>query len=143
MSVSPADQAAISRRVNTRCSGLRSSMGTGLPSSSLLVAVRPLEERQTAHQVAGDPDQRGRGRIAQDRGQASNVQPSRRPSRSRVRHGQASCADYGCTRTACRQAALRARRRREMDRARGLAARVDPAPAALRAAVLVRHAMAA
>jgi len=36
----------------------------------------------------------------------------RRPQRSTVRHGQASCADYGCTRTECRQAARRARRQR-------------------------------
>ncbi len=36
----------------------------------------------------------------------------RRPRRSSVRHGQASRADYSCTRPACRQAALRARRQR-------------------------------
>ncbi|WP_431676083.1 hypothetical protein [Kitasatospora sp. KL5] len=81
--------------------------------------------------------------VGQDRDQASDVQPSRRPLRSRVRHGQASCADYGCTRATCRQAALRARRRRDTDRAQGLAARVDAAPAALRAAVLVRRGMSA
>ncbi|WP_317447506.1 hypothetical protein [Streptomyces collinus] len=54
----------------------------------------------------------------------------RRPRRSTVRHGQASCADYGCTRAECRQAALRARRRRDQDRARGLSARVPPRAAA-------------
>ncbi|MEU7429183.1 hypothetical protein [Streptomyces sp. NPDC040750] len=54
----------------------------------------------------------------------------RRPRRSSVRHGQASCADYGCIRAECRQAALRARRQREQDRLRGLSARVPPYPAA-------------
>ncbi|MEV7691441.1 hypothetical protein [Streptomyces bungoensis] len=54
----------------------------------------------------------------------------RRPRRSLVRHGQASCADYGCTRAECRQAALRARRQRNQDRARGLSARVPPHAAA-------------
>ncbi|MEV8100732.1 hypothetical protein [Kitasatospora sp. NPDC085879] len=58
-------------------------------------------------------------------------------------HGQASCADYGCPRAGYRQAALRARRRRDLDRVQGLAARVDAAPAALRAAVLVRRGMSA
>ncbi|MCU7827369.1 hypothetical protein [Kitasatospora sp. DSM 101779] len=75
--------------------------------------------------------------------QTAGTRPSRRPTRSRVRHGQASCADYGCLRAGCRQAALRARRRRDSDRAQGLAARVDPTPAALRAAVLVRRGMSA
>ncbi|MEV7180998.1 hypothetical protein [Kitasatospora sp. NPDC093679] len=60
-----------------------------------------------------------------------------------MRHGQASCADYGCARTTCRQAALRARQRRDADRAQGRAARVDPTPAAVRAAVLVRRGMSA
>jgi hypothetical protein len=60
-----------------------------------------------------------------------------------VRHGQASCANYGCPRSTCRQAALRARRRRDTDRAQGLAARVDATPAATRAAVLVRRGMSA
>lgn len=54
----------------------------------------------------------------------------RRPQGSVVRHGQASCADYGCTRTECRLAALRARRQRKQDRLRGLPARVPPYAAA-------------
>jgi hypothetical protein len=54
----------------------------------------------------------------------------RRPQRSAVRHGQASCADYGCTRTECRQAALRARRQRRQDRLHGIPARVPPYAAA-------------
>lgn len=54
----------------------------------------------------------------------------RRPQESTVRHGQASCADYGCIRTECRQAALRARRRRRHDRLHGLPARVPPHAAA-------------
>ncbi|MFJ9753147.1 hypothetical protein [Streptomyces chartreusis] len=54
----------------------------------------------------------------------------RRPQRSTVRHGQASCADYGCTRTECRQAALKARRQRNQDRLRGRPARVPPYAAA-------------
>ncbi|MCP2314090.1 hypothetical protein [Kitasatospora paracochleata] len=74
---------------------------------------------------------------------AAGGQPPRRPVRSRVRHGQASCADYGCARAGCREAALRARRRRDSDRAQGLAARVDAGPAALLAAVLVRRGMSA
>lgn len=62
----------------------------------------------------------------------------RRPRRSSVRHGQASCADYGCTRLECRQAALRARRQRDQDRLRGLSARVAP-HAAARWAVRLRE----
>ncbi|MEU1465764.1 hypothetical protein ABZ467_34955 [Streptomyces sp. NPDC005727] len=62
----------------------------------------------------------------------------RRPRRSSVRHGQASCADYGCTRAEFRQAALRARRQREQDRGRGLSARVPP-HAAARWAVRLRE----
>lgn len=62
----------------------------------------------------------------------------RRPQRSTVRHGQASCADYGCTRTECRQAARRARRQRNQDRLRGLPARVPP-HAAARWAVRLRE----
>lgn len=54
----------------------------------------------------------------------------RRPRRSAVRHGQASCADYGCTRTECRQAARRARRQRHQNRLRGIPARVPPYAAA-------------
>ncbi|MFJ1708526.1 hypothetical protein [Kitasatospora sp. NPDC088346] len=67
----------------------------------------------------------------------------RRPQRSRVRHGQASCADYGCARPACRGAARRARRRRDLERDQGLSARVESGPAAVRAAVLVRRGMSA
>ncbi|MFB7293592.1 hypothetical protein [Actinacidiphila glaucinigra] len=67
----------------------------------------------------------------------------RRPRRSRVRHGQASCADYGCARLVCRQAARRARYRRERDHAAGLPARVEPAQAAEHAALLRRRGMAA
>ncbi|MGW3360840.1 hypothetical protein ACWDFL_36550 [Streptomyces bungoensis] len=55
-----------------------------------------------------------------------------------VRHGQASCADYGCTRAECRQAALRARRQRNQDHARGLSARIPP-HAAARWAVRLRE----
>ncbi|WP_031174512.1 hypothetical protein [Streptomyces durhamensis] len=66
------------------------------------------------------------------------VARQRRPRRSTVRHGQASCADYGCARAECRQAALRARRRRDEDRARGLSARVPP-HAAARWAVRLRE----
>ncbi|MEU7061703.1 hypothetical protein [Streptomyces sp. NPDC046197] len=62
----------------------------------------------------------------------------RRPRRSSVRHGQASCADYGCARAECRQAALRARRQRDQDRLRGLSARVPP-HAAARWAVRLRE----
>ncbi|TKS96094.1 DUF3261 domain-containing protein [Streptomyces lasalocidi] len=67
----------------------------------------------------------------------------RRPRRSSVRHGQASCADYGCTRAECRQAALRARRRRNQDRARGRSARVPPHAAARWAARLRERGMSA
>ncbi|MGW5280573.1 hypothetical protein ACWERI_14185 [Streptomyces collinus] len=62
----------------------------------------------------------------------------RRPRRSSVRHGQASCADYGCARAEYRQAALRARRQRDQDRLRGLSARVPP-HAAARWAVRLRE----
>ncbi|MGV9351052.1 hypothetical protein ACWDSD_41305 [Streptomyces spiralis] len=67
----------------------------------------------------------------------------RRPHRSAVRHGQASCADYGCTRTECRQAARRARRQRKQDRLRGLTARVPPYAAARRAVRLHEQGMSA
>ncbi|GAA1110766.1 hypothetical protein [Kitasatospora arboriphila] len=72
-----------------------------------------------------------------------DVPPQRRPARTSVRHGQASCADYGCPLPACREAARRARRRRNQDRAAGLPSRVDPKPAAGHAAVLRRRGMAA
>lgn len=52
-----------------------------------------------------------------------------RPARSTVRHGMASCAKYGCTRPECRRAHRKASARSQMDRARGLAARVDAAAA--------------
>ncbi|MEU1424986.1 hypothetical protein [Kitasatospora sp. NPDC005751] len=81
--------------------------------------------------------------VTADQDQRTGGQPPRRPVPSRVRHGQASCADYGCTRPACRDAALRARRHRDKDRAQGHTARVDSAPAAVRAAVLVRRGMSA
>lgn len=71
------------------------------------------------------------------------VPAPRRPARSRVRHGQASCADYGCTQPVCRQAARRARYRRERDHAAGLSARVEPIQAAEHAALLRRRGMAA
>ncbi|MFJ1562353.1 hypothetical protein [Streptomyces mirabilis] len=67
----------------------------------------------------------------------------RRPQRSTVRHGQASCADYGCTRPECRQAALRARRQRNQDRRRGLPARVPPYAAARWAVRLREQGMSA
>ncbi|GJF35002.1 hypothetical protein KNE206_77020 [Kitasatospora sp. NE20-6] len=79
--------------------------------------------------------------VTADQNRTPDGQSSRRPVRSRVRHGQASCADYGCTRPACHQTALRARRRR--DRAHGLTTRIDPTPAATRATVLVRRGMSA
>jgi lambda repressor-like predicted transcriptional regulator len=67
----------------------------------------------------------------------------RRPPGSRVRHGQASCADYGCTLPACRQAARRARHQRKRDHVAGLTSKVDPTPAAAHAALLRRHGMSA
>ncbi|PKW05000.1 hypothetical protein SAMN05428944_0064 [Streptomyces sp. 1222.5] len=67
----------------------------------------------------------------------------RRPRRSSVRHGQASCADYGCTRPECRQAAVRARRQRGQDRLRGLSARVAPRAAARWAGRLREQGMSA
>jgi len=62
----------------------------------------------------------------------------RRPQRSAVRHGQASCADYGCTRAECLRAARRARLQRDQDRLRGVSARV-PSYAAARWAVRLRE----
>ncbi|MGW1617037.1 hypothetical protein ACWCQZ_48320 [Streptomyces sp. NPDC002285] len=67
----------------------------------------------------------------------------RRPQQSAVRHGQASCADYGCTRVECRQAALRARRQRRQDRERGLPARIPPQSAARWAVRLRERGMSA
>lgn len=78
---------------------------------------------------------------------SSAVRPSRhvqrRPRRSAVRHGQASCAEYGCIRDECLQAVRRARRERVRDRLRGLPARVPPYAAARRAARLREHGMSA
>ncbi|MFJ5221097.1 hypothetical protein ACIP98_41490 [Streptomyces sp. NPDC088354] len=71
------------------------------------------------------------------------VSVSRRPARSRVRHGQASCADYGCTEPACRQAARRARRDRQLDHAAGRTAKVDLSQAAEHATLLRRRGMSA
>ena len=67
----------------------------------------------------------------------------RRPPGSRVRHGQASCADYGCTLPACRQAAARARRQRNRDRMAGRTAKVDPVAAAEHAVQLRQQGMSA
>ena len=68
---------------------------------------------------------------------------SRRPAAGRVRHGQASCADYGCVLSICRSAARTARRERDRDRDQGLAARVDASPAARYALVLRERGMSA
>lgn len=54
----------------------------------------------------------------------------RRPERSRVRHGQPSCADYGCMLPLCQEAARRARRARSEERAQGRASRTDATAAA-------------
>jgi transcriptional regulator with XRE-family HTH domain len=67
----------------------------------------------------------------------------RRPRSTQVRHGQPSCADYGCTRTACLAAARKARRERTRDRSEGRGARVDPTQAAEHAARLRERGMSA
>ncbi|MFJ9574535.1 hypothetical protein [Streptomyces bacillaris] len=67
----------------------------------------------------------------------------RRPARSRVRHGQPSCADYGCTRPACLAAARKARRERDRERAAGRHGRVDSEAAAQHALALRDHGMSA
>ncbi|MFI6112876.1 hypothetical protein [Kitasatospora sp. NPDC051164] len=67
----------------------------------------------------------------------------RRPARSRVLHGQPSCADYGCTRPVCLAAARKARRERDQDRAAGRRGRVDAGPVARHAAALREHGMSA
>lgn len=67
----------------------------------------------------------------------------RRPARSRVRHGQASCADYGCIQAVCRQAKRWARYERERDHAAGLAARVDSTEASDHAVMLRSNNMSA
>ncbi|MEU6406178.1 hypothetical protein [Streptomyces sp. NPDC046985] len=67
----------------------------------------------------------------------------RRPARSRVRHGEPSCADYGCTRPACLTAARKARRERDRDRAAGRRGRVDSEAAAQHALALRDHGLSA
>ncbi|MCG7523860.1 hypothetical protein MHW47_05280 [Streptomyces sp. OfavH-34-F] len=67
----------------------------------------------------------------------------RRPARSRVRHGQPSCADYGCTRPACLVAARKARRERDRERAAGRRGRVDSEAAAQHALALRDFGMSA
>lgn len=67
----------------------------------------------------------------------------RRPARSQVRHGAPSCADYGCTRAVCREAARKARRAREAERSRGLRGRVDAAPEAGHAVLLRERGLSA
>ncbi|WP_327378897.1 hypothetical protein OG393_33850 (plasmid) [Streptomyces sp. NBC_01216] len=67
----------------------------------------------------------------------------RRPARSRVRHGQPSCADYGCTRPVCLAAARKARRERHLERAAGRRGRVDAGPVARHAAALRERGMSA
>lgn len=67
----------------------------------------------------------------------------RRPARSGVRHGQPSCADYGCTRLACLAAARKARRERDRERAAGRRGRVDSEAAARHVLALRDHGMSA
>jgi hypothetical protein len=67
----------------------------------------------------------------------------RRPARSRVRHGEPSCADYGCTRPGCLAAARKARRERDRERAAGRRGRVDSATAAQHALALCERGMSA
>jgi len=77
-------------------------------------------------------------------GTGGPARPSgRRPARSRVRHGQPSCADYGCTRPGCLAAARKARRERDKEREAGRRGRVDAAPVARYAAVLRERGMSA
>lgn len=51
-----------------------------------------------------------------------------RPPSSRVRHGMASCGEYGCGRPECVAAMRRARARRKLDICRGLRQRVPAEP---------------
>lgn len=64
-----------------------------------------------------------------------------RPARTTVRHGMASCAKYGCTRTECRLAYRRSRARQDSERARGITGRVDAAAATAHARKLQRAGM--
>lgn len=48
-----------------------------------------------------------------------------RPARSKIRHGMASCARYGCDREECRRAYRNSHARNEMDRARGISGFVE------------------
>lgn len=66
-----------------------------------------------------------------------------RPTRTAVRHGQPSCAHYGCTLPECLRAAHIARARSEADRASGITASVPAAPAAHRVQRLLRAGMSA
>ncbi|MFE9424190.1 hypothetical protein ACFYNO_14625 [Kitasatospora sp. NPDC006697] len=77
-------------------------------------------------------------------GPGGPTRPSgRRPAGSRVRHGQPSCADYGCTRPVCLAAARKARRERDVERAAGRRGRVDAGPVARYAAALRERGMSA
>lgn len=53
-----------------------------------------------------------------------------RPVRSRVRHGMASCADYGCKLPECLRARQRAIKGRKFRAAHGIRSTVDASPAA-------------
>lgn len=64
-----------------------------------------------------------------------------RPARTTVRHGMASCADYGCKRPECLEAQRRNSRRRAKERARGITGRVPAGPAAHRVQQLLRAGM--
>ncbi|MQS17421.1 hypothetical protein F7Q99_35880 [Streptomyces kaniharaensis] len=103
-------------------------------------APSPRQRRQPPASAA--PTAPASTRASADTG--GSARPSaRRPPRSRVRHGQPSCADYGCTRPGCLAAARKARRERDQERAAGRRGRVDAGPAAQHAAVLREHGMSA
>lgn len=64
-----------------------------------------------------------------------------RPARSKVRHGMASCAKYGCKRPECLRAHRRAHAQGELARAHGITGRVDATQASKHVQRLVRAGM--
>lgn len=80
----------------------------------------------SSHRPASDVDESARPITELE---TPSLPRSRRPVASRVRHGQPSCADYGCTRAQCVEAARKARRERSLERLQGRVGHVDSASA--------------
>lgn len=104
--------------------GVGASMMTN--DESVAGVARLTAQGGSSHRPASDVDESARPITELE---TPSLPRSRRPVASRVRHGQPSCADYGCTRAQCVEAARKARRERSLERLQGRVGHVDSASA--------------